>query len=167
MLYETFLQLENMPPVVAFTESLFAYPVVQGIHVLALAFAVGLLAIADLRLAGILLPQQSAQVFLSGLRPWFIGGFIVLLITGVLLFLPNATLLYASPLFLIKLALIALAGLNAFYFELNFRRSQREGDTAAWHRISPRAAGLISLGLWVLIIILGRLLAYLGRKSVV
>jgi len=160
MLYDTFLQLENLPPVVAFTESLFAYPVVQGVHVLALAFAVGLLAIADLRLAGLLLPQQSAQTFLSGLRPWFIGGFSVLLVTGVLLFLPKATQLYASPLFLIKLTLIALAGLNAFYFELNFRRSQREGSAAAWHVLSPRAAGLISLGLWVLIIILGRLLAY-------
>ncbi|MES2626900.1 MAG: DUF6644 family protein [Pseudomonadota bacterium] len=160
MLYDTFLQLENQPLVIAFTESLFAYPVVQGVHVLALAFAVGLLAIADLRLAGILLPQQSAQDFLSGLRPWFISGFSVLLVTGVLLFLPKATLLYASPLFLVKLALIALAGLNAFYFELNFRRAQREGDVAAWHAISPRAAGLISLGLWVAIIILGRLLAY-------
>ncbi len=160
MLYDTFLQLENLPPVLAFTESLFAYPVVQGVHVLALAFAVGLLAIADLRLAGILLPQQPAQSFLGGLRPWFIGGFAVLVITGVLLFLPKATQLYASPLFLIKMFLIALAGLNAFYFELNFRRSQRADISGSWHSISPRAAGLISLGLWVLIIILGRLLAY-------
>jgi hypothetical protein len=160
MLYDTFLQLENLPPVVAFTESLFAYPVVQGVHVLALSFAIGLLAVADLRLAGILLPQQSTEVFLSGLRPWFIGGFGVLLVTGMLLFLPKATLLYASPLFLLKLALIALAGLNACYFELNFRRSQREGYAAAWHTVSPRTAGLISLGLWGLIIILGRLLAY-------
>ena len=160
MLYDAFFQLENLPLVVAFTESLFAYPLVQGIHVLALAFAVGLLAVADLRLAGILLPQQSAQVFLSGLRPWFISGFTVLIITGTLLFLPKATLLYASPLFLIKLALIVLAGVNAYYFELNYRRSGLEGNTAVWHAVSPRAAGLISLGLWVTIIILGRLLAY-------
>lgn len=160
MLYDAFLQLENLPPVVTFTESLFAYPVVQGIHVLALAFAVGLLAIADLRLAGLLLPQQATQTFLGGLRPWFIGGFTVLVITGVLLFLPKATQLYSSPLFLVKMFLIALAGLNAFYFELNFRRSERGETTAAWHLVSPRTAGLISLVLWVLIIILGRLLAY-------
>ena len=158
-MYDFFLQIENFPPVVAFTESLFAHPVVQGVHVLALAFAVGLLALADLRLAGILFPQHSERAVLSSLRPWFIGGFGVLLVTGVLLFLPKATLLYASPLFLVKLFLILLAGLNAFWFELNYRRAQTNGEHA-WHYLSPRTAGLVSLGLWVSIIVLGRLLAY-------
>ncbi len=155
-MYEFFTGVENLGPVVAFTESLFAYPVVQGVHVLALAFAVGLLGLADLRLAGILLPQHSEREIVSGLRPWFIGGFSVLLVTGLLLFLPKATQLYANPLFLVKLALIALAGLNALWFELNYRR----GDVVAWRYLSPRAAGLISLGLWITIIVLGRLLAY-------
>ncbi len=156
MLYTFFSWLENLPSVVAFTESLFAYPAVQGVHVLALAFAVGLLGLADLRLAGVLLPQHSERDIVSGLRPWFIGGFSVLLVTGVLLFLPKATALYNHPLFLIKLALIALAGLNAFWFELNYRREH----VATWRYLSPRAAGLISLGLWITIIVLGRLLAY-------
>lgn len=160
MLYETFAELENLGPVQAFTESLFAYPVVQGVHVLALAFAVGLLAVADLRLAGVLLQKHSERVILSGLRPWFIGGFVVLLITGVLLFLPKATLLYASPLFWVKMFLILLAGLNALYFELNYRRARTAASSAAWYWLSPRTAGLISLGLWTLIVILGRLLAY-------
>jgi hypothetical protein len=159
MLYSFFAWIENLPIVLSFTESLFAYPVVQGVHVLALAFAVGLLALADLRLAGLLLPQHSERVFVSALRPWFIGGFSVLLVTGVLLFLPKATSLYNSPLFLVKLALIALAGVNALWFEMNFRRTSL-GSAAVWRYLSPRTAGLISLGLWVTIIVLGRLLAY-------
>lgn len=160
MLYDIFLKLEMLPPVVAFTESLFAYPVVQGVHVLALAFAVGMLGIADLRLVGVLLPQYSEQAIVSSLRPWFIGGFCVLFVTGLLLFLPKATQLYASPLFLVKLVLILLAGLNAFWFELNYRRSHEGNATVAWYFMSPRIAGLMSLVLWITIIILGRLLAY-------
>jgi hypothetical protein len=159
MLYSLFSWIENQPLILAFTESLFAYPVIQGIHVLALAFAVGLLAIADLRLAGWLLPQHSERALVSALRPWFIGGFGVLLVTGVLLFLPKATSLYNHPLFLVKLALIALAGVNAYWFEMNFRRTS-VGSAAVWSYVSPRAAGLISLGLWITIIVLGRLLAY-------
>lgn len=159
-MYNFFAWIENLPPVIRFTESLFAYPVVQGVHVLALAFAVGLLGLADLRLAGILLPQQSERALVSALRPWFIGGFCVLLVTGILLFLPKATSLYNHPLFLVKLGLIALAGLNAFWFELNYRRADHGDGTRAWQLVSPRAAGLISLGLWVTIIVLGRLLAY-------
>jgi len=80
-------------------------------------------------------------------------------VTGVLLFLPKAASLYSHPLFIVKLGLIALAGLNAFWFELNFRRVS-VGSAAVWRYISPRAAGLTSLGLWVTIIVLGRLLAY-------
>jgi hypothetical protein len=159
MLYEFFLRVENLQPVLAFTESLFAYPVVQGVHVLALAFAVGLLGLADLRLAGVLLTQGSERAIVSALRPWFIGGFCVLLVTGILLFLPKATSLYSHPLFLVKLGLIALAGLNALWFELNFRRVS-VGSAAVWRYVSPRAAGLTSLGLWLTIIVLGRLLAY-------
>lgn len=158
-MYSLFAWIENQPLILSFTESLFAYPVIQGVHVLALAFAVGLLALADLRLAGWLLPQHSERVLVSTLRPWFIGGFSVLLVTGVLLFLPKATALYKHPLFLVKLGLIALAGLNAFWFELNFRRAS-VGSAAVWSYLSPRAAGLVSLGLWVTIIVLGRLLAY-------
>jgi hypothetical protein len=185
MMYTLFAWIENLPPVIAFTESLFAYPVVQGVHVLALAFAVGLLGLADLRLAGLLLPDHSERAIVSALRPWFIAGFCVLLVTGLLLFLPKATALYNHPLFLVKLGLIALAGLNAFWFELNYRRAEprranqprenahredqyRESQshvshskgTAAWHFVPPRVAGLVSLGLWITIIVLGRLLAY-------
>lgn len=164
MLFDFFAWIENLPLVLAFTESLFAYPVVQGVHVLALAFAVGLLGLADLRLAGVLLPRHSERAIVSALRPWFIGGFSVLLVTGILLFLPKATSLYNHPLFLVKLGLIALAGLNAFWFELNFRRDGRRsvgaGSAVAWRYVSPRAAGLTSLGLWITIIVLGRLLAY-------
>ncbi|HEY0963743.1 MAG TPA: hypothetical protein VGE69_15440 [Pseudomonadales bacterium] len=159
MPYAFFAWIENLPLVLRFTESLFAYPLVQGVHVLALAFAVGLLALADLRLAGLLLPRHSARALLSALRPWFIGGFSVLLVTGVLLFLPQATSLYDHPLFLVKLGLIALAGVNAVWFELNFRRTS-VGSAAVWRYLSPRAAGLVSLGLWTTILVLGRLLAY-------
>lgn len=160
MLYDTFVHIEQLQGVQTFTESLFAYPLVQGVHVLALAFAVGLLAVADLRLAGVLLQQHPERAVLGGLRPWFIGGFTVLFITGVLLFLPKATLLYASPLFWVKMFLILLAGINALYFEFNYRRARIPGGAAAWYWLAPRTAGLVSLSLWTLIVVLGRLLAY-------
>ncbi|MDR2212775.1 MAG: hypothetical protein LBE21_04025 [Pseudomonadales bacterium] len=150
-----FLTLENQPAVVAFSESLFAYPVVQGLHVLSLALAVGLLALADLRLARVLFTAYPAKVVVAGLRPWFIGGYALMFVTGVLLFLPKASALYASPLFWTKMALIALAGVNALYFELNYRQGHDAPES-----LRPKLAGLASLGLWVAVIVTGRLLAY-------
>jgi hypothetical protein len=152
---EFFFNIENLPAVVAFSESLFAYPVVQGLHVLTLAVAVGLLALADLRLAKVLLTAYPERVVVAGLRPWFIGGYALMFVTGVLLFLPKATLLYASPLFWTKMVLILLAGANALYFELHHHQ-----DARAPGSIQPQVAGLASLGLWVAVIVTGRLLAY-------
>jgi hypothetical protein len=155
MLLESFTALENHAAVVRFSESLFAYPVVQGIHVLALAVAVGLLALADLRLIGVALTAAPARRVVADLRPWFIGGFMVLFFTGLLLFLPKAVALYESPLFRVKLLLILLAGINALWFELAFRK-QDDVDVSRQQRL----AGVLSLLLWTSIIVLGRLLAY-------
>jgi len=156
MLYEWFQNLENLPVIVVFGESLIAYPIVQGLHVLALALAVGLLALADLRLARVLLVDYPARVVVAGLRPWFLAGYACMFGTGLLLFLPKATQLYASPLFWAKMGLILLAGLNALYFELRLHRGRDDGERAA----APKVAGLVSLGLWVAVIVTGRLLAY-------
>jgi hypothetical protein len=154
-MYAFFFTIENLPPVVAFGESLFAYPLVQGLHVLALAVAVGLLALADLRLAKVLLVAHPARAVVAALRPWFVGGFVLMFVTGALLFLPKASLLYASPLFWTKMALILLAGGNALYFELNHHHC-----AVAPGAIKPWVAGLASLSLWVAVIVTGRLLAY-------
>ncbi len=153
-MYEFWAGVEGWSGFTTFNESLFAYPAVQGIHVLALGVAVGLLAIADLRLAGYVLTRHTAQAVLGSLRPWFIGGFGVVFCTGLLLFLSQATRFYDKPLFLAKLALIALAGINAVWFEVVVRGESRNGF---W---SAKTAALSSLGLWTLIIIFGRLLAY-------
>src|SRR5690606_11984782 len=150
-MYDTFFSIENIPTVVNFGESLFAYPVVQGLHVIALALAVGLLALADLRLANVLFTTYPARSVVGGLRPWFLVGYVLMFVTGILLFLPKATQLYASGLFWGKMALIALAGVNALYFELRYRREADDEGSIKRRRI----AGLVSLGLWVSVIITG------------
>jgi hypothetical protein len=170
MFYDAFCHLENLPLVLAFDESLFAYPVVQGLHVLTLALAVGLLTLADLRLAGVLFTDWPARVVVAGLRPWFLAGYALMFATGVLLFLPKATQLYASPLFWTKMMLILCAGANALYFELrhrhdgaghdDFSHGGTAGDGTLHAAPAARVAGLVSLGLWVAVIVTGRLLAY-------
>lgn len=162
-MYEYFLQVESWSLFTAFNESLFVYPIILGIHVLGIAFSVGLLGLVDLRLANVLLQNQPVRDVVSSLRPWFIGGFAAVLLTGVFLFVAQISVYYASPVFWTKIALIVLAGLNALYFEIHYRREEEESAHAGSRsrlRFSPRASGLTSLGFWVVAIVLGRLLAY-------
>ena len=160
-MYDLFLSFESLPLSIAFAESLFAYPIVLGIHLLALAFAVGLLGLADLRLMGVLLTEYSYSEVLDSLRPWFISGFALVLGSGIVLFLPQASVFYSSTLFWIKILMIALAGLNALYFEVTYRREHKQvSRKSSWLRFSPRASGSASLAFWLTAIVLGRLLAY-------
>lgn len=161
-MYEFFYAIENVPWLLAFSESLFLYPVVLGIHLLGISLAVGLLALADLHLAGVLWRQLSPQEVLGSLRPWFLSGFAVVFISGFVLFIPRISLYYNSTVFWVKAVLIALAGLNAWYFERVYRTGARSSTRVAGRttRVSARTSGLASLGLWTAIVVLGRLLAY-------
>src|SRR4029450_1787167 len=88
------------------------FPVVEGTHLLALGVSVGTIAIVDLRLLGITMRQERVSDVMGQLLPWSFGGFIVMVVTGVLLFWANATLVYISPWFRLKMLLLLLAGAN-------------------------------------------------------
>jgi hypothetical protein len=160
-LFDLVSSVENSAALDAFRESLFVFPAVEGIHLLGLSVAVGLLALVDLRLAGWLLTGQSVADVVKGLRPWFIGGFVAVIGSGIVLFFAKATIYSNSPLFWTKLVLIFLAGINAVYFEWSFHRQAAAHDSPAGGAVlQARVSGLLSLGFWITIIILGRLLAY-------
>jgi hypothetical protein len=75
----------------ALRESIYAFPIVEGLHLIGLAFSFGLLMFIDLRLLGVFLESEPAQDLLRSLRPWLLVGFAVTLITGILLFIATAT----------------------------------------------------------------------------
>ena len=58
------------------------------------------------------------------------------------------------------MALILLAGLNAFYFESKLHPRMAEWDTVAVPPLGARVAGIVSLVLWTAIIVTGRTMAY-------
>ena len=81
-------------------------------------------------------------------------------VTGALLFTSEAVKLYHSPAFRIKLALLALAGLNALIFHLTIYRDAANWDQTAPAPLRARLAGLLSLAFWIAIIAAGRAIAY-------
>ena len=141
-------------------ESFYLYNWIETTHVMTLMLSLGMLFIIDLRVLGVFLRDVPVRRVIGSLRPWVLCGFAVIFITGVLLFWSAAGRLVLSPAFPIKLLLIALAGVNALYFELTLARSGATRADAALPA-SARAAGLASLVLWSLVIAFGRLIPYL------
>ena len=150
----------------AIAESRYAFPIIEGTHLIALSVCVGLIFLTDLRLMGLFLRQVPAADVLRSLRPYVLCGFALVFLSGGLLFWAEAAEVVASPAWVFKFAFIGLAGLNALYFE--FVIARRPGALSPERARLPRGvryAGAASLTIWTLVIICGRLIAYLPHWS--
>ena len=83
--------LAATPWSIALHESRYMYLIVLTAHVLTLSVFVGTALIVDLRLLGVTMRHVAASEVMTRLLPWTSGGFIVMVVSGSLMF-------YASPL---------------------------------------------------------------------
>lgn len=156
--------LETSPLGDFVASSVWAFPTIEAVHVIAIVTVVGTVAIMDLRLLGLASKSWTVtQVSKDTLR-WTWVAFVVAAITGTLLFVSKAHIYAREPWFLGKLVLIAAAGLNMGVFHLFAWRSVEEWNAkAAVPRIAAIAGGL-SLTLWVVAIFCGRFIGFtLGK----
>jgi Family of unknown function (DUF6644) len=145
---------------VALHESLYMYPLVESTHVLSLTLFVGLAVMLDLRLLGLTLRQVPVSELLNRVLPWTKAGFVVMMVTGVLLFYAIPVRNYQNIFFRVKVIMLILAGLNVWWFHSRMQKSVAEWDLAA---VTPRPArvnAVVSLVLWAAIVIAGRMIAY-------
>jgi hypothetical protein len=160
-LYALAEQIEASAIGVAIAESRYAYPVIEGVHLIGLAISVGLIFLTDLRLMTVFLKRVPLQDMLRHLRPYVIGGFIAVFISGGLLFWSAAARMLESPAFIAKMLFMALAGANALYFEFVIAQRQPVRENHSILPSSVRYAGMASFGLWTLVVVCGRLIPYL------
>jgi hypothetical protein len=141
-------------------ESLYFFPLIEGLHLLGIALSVGVLCWFDLRLMGLALRDQPVSKVWRQVMPTAFVGFALMFVTGILLFWAEAATAYHSIHFWIKIALLAAAGVNALLFEATAHRHMAAWDTAPVPPFRARLTGFLSLIFWTAIIITGRTMAY-------
>ena len=152
--------LADTPGSIALHESLYMYPLVESAHVLTLCLFLGMAIMFDLRLLGLALRRVPITEIKRRLGPWMIAGFVVMVITGALLFYAIPVRSYQSLWFRGKVIALILAGLNAFVFHAGIDRKVGEWDLAPVPPPAARRAGATSLVLWAIIVVAGRMIAY-------
>lgn len=139
------------------SNSLLAYPSVLFLHTIGMGFVAGISALIDLRILGC-----ASEVPLGGMRrvlPYMWAGFWLNLVTGIVLFMIDATTKAISPVFYTKLGLIAVAVAICMVQQKVFRDplvDKRPID------MNGRLLAFASIVCWVGAITAGRLLAYVG-----
>jgi uncharacterized protein DUF6644 len=140
-------------------ESSLLFPIIEGSHIMALSFSVGMIMILDMRLLRISFRSETVSSIMEQLMPWTLAGFAVEMLTGVLLFLTQAVKAYGNPFFRVKMLLLVLAGINALYYQLKYYPRMAEWDRTATPP-GVRVIAAMSLVLWAGVIACGRTMAY-------
>jgi len=134
------------------------FPMILIAHIIGLTLFIGTVPIADLNLLGIGVRRQSVSEIARQLLPVTLAGLAVALISGPLLFVPQAVKCYESPFFRVKMLLLLLA--LAFHFTIH-----RQATTPVRPRITPlwgKLIACVSLMLWVSIGVAGQAIGLLG-----
>jgi hypothetical protein len=140
-------------------ESTWTYPILEIAHIIGIALVFGSILAYDLRVLG---RHRTLPLDTLGrhLLPWVWSGFVLNATSGLLLFVSNPVEFAANPALQYKLALIALAGLNAAYFQWRIAPAIGTWNTSTTAPLAARLSALLSIGLWLSVIAAGRLMAY-------
>jgi hypothetical protein len=143
----------------AMRQSLWLYPAVEIVHLVGIVLLVGSVAVLDLRLLGL---SRSLPVrrLARHVLPWTLGSLVLIIPSGLAMFVAHASDLVANRVFVLKICLILAALANAGVFYAGAFRGAAQWDVEALPPPAARAAGALSLALWISVIACGRLLAY-------
>lgn len=138
-------------------ESIWAFPVLEAVHLVGLGLLGGAVLVVDLRLLGTGLKRQSIPELVDHARPWLVAALLLMFATGVPLFLSEAVKCYYNTSFWVKMLTLPVA--ITFTFRVRRRLSRAETLDTSWR---TRLLGTLSLALWFTVAAGGRWIGFSG-----
>jgi len=129
----------------------YAYPMLEVVHIVGIALLLGNLVLFEVRVFGVgraIALQPLARLALS----IALVGFGLAACSGLLMFASQPQELLSNRAFTLKMLLVLLAGTNAALFHMR-------GGLAKVDALAKLQTAL-SMGLWIIVIICGRWIAY-------
>lgn len=135
----------------------YAIPLIQSFHLFGLTLVLGTTVVFNLRLLGLGLRKIAMPAIAKQLWRLAVGGLMLSIATGILVFIPDPARYAANTAFKTKLVILLAAIL--FHFTV-FRKVIRATTPPAPRRAAGVAA--VSLTLWFCVGWAGRAIAFLG-----
>src|SRR5687767_11101336 len=120
--------LSTTPLSLAIQTNFWVIPTVQTVHILAIAVVVACMAMLDLRLLGIAGTRQSVATMANRFLPWTWIALLVLLASGLILIIGEPGRELLSPVFQIKMALLAAVVAVTGLIQRSIRHRAAFGD---------------------------------------
>jgi len=152
-LLDVFESLEQSGIGLLIRESLWLFPAFEAVHLLGLSVLGGSLLMVDLRLFGAGIRSRTPEQLVRMVRPWLVGSLLILMGTGVPLFLSEAVKCYYSYSFWVKMSALGIGLLYTFLIKHPvIRRGAGPGVQAV--------IGVLSLAIWLTVAGAGRWIGF-------
>lgn len=140
----------------AIADTIWAFPLIETIHILALTMMFGAIVIIDLRMLGLGMKKQSVTVLAKNLEPYMTYGLIIMLATGYLLFASEAMKCFVNDGFKFKMAVL----FPAIIFQFTLFRWVTHRDEDKRPILLGGVVSLLSLALWFGVGVGGRAIGF-------
>ena len=132
------------------------FPAIESVHLLGLSLLGGAILVVDMRLLGLGLKNHPVTELARDARPWLIGALVVMIATGVPLFLSEPIKLYYSQSFWNKMAALAIGLVFTFTIRARVTEIESVRNTARRQAV----VGALSLALWFTVAASGRWIGF-------
>lgn len=132
------------------------FPVIASIHLMGLALMGGAVLVVDLRLLGFGLSRQPVAQLARDAERWLLLSLLLMVPTGVLLFMCFATKYYYLTFFWVKMTSLFLV----LVFTFSVRRRVAMADETRMSPVWSKLVALVSLSLWTTVAIGGRWIGF-------
>jgi len=147
MLLPLFQAIEASALGEAIRNSLWLFPIIEAFHLLGLAVIGGAILIVDFRLLGLGLRAHPVARVARDVQPWVFGSVVVMILSGVPLFVSEAIKCYYSFAFWTKMTALALAILFTFTIRRRVTLADETRVGPTWSRV----VAMTSITLWSLV----------------
>jgi hypothetical protein len=143
---------------VAFQSANWFVPLVQTVHIIAIAILLTAVYVISFRLVGLTRGSQSLPVMMAKSTPWIWSALAVLLVTGALLTITEPARELLNWVFRTKMILVLVLAAILGWLQVRMR-----ADPARWSmtpQLQARVAGVVCLLVGAAIVTAGRWIAY-------
>ena len=137
-------------------DSNWLFPVIESVHLLGLALLGGSILIVDMRLVGLGLRGREIKEIAREARPFMNFALVIMIATGVPLFLSEPIKCYYSPAFWVKMWTLAVALVYTYTIRTKATRMEFVHNTARRQVL----VGALSIALWFTVASAGRWIGF-------
>lgn len=130
-----------------------SFPLLEIIHIVGFAIAIGTIFIQDLRLLGLGMKRELPSELAKSFWPWTLGGFVAVLMSGPLIWSSDPNMYLNNPGFRFKMGALIFALLFQYLIHNRVVKSDPSSGAGA-------LVAVVSIGLWVSVIFGGIFIAF-------